>query len=114
MCEVGVAGIGFALPAAVVGQMGEVDGVVNCLRVEGGVAGVVVFEEHGLFFVREGASGHDDDEVVDVLMQLVQPDLEPVKLRADGEQVVDLARPAACWVYCWIVRATIALGLIDR
>lgn len=73
--------------------------------------GPVLLDHQRLAQARERAGGLDDHEVVDVRVQRAQPDLQPVQLVVDHDEVVDLAALVPRWEGRPVVRGTQQLGL---
>lgn len=70
--------------------------MVDDLFVEGSEAVPVLFQVKGFVKAGEGPRCLDDDEVIDLLMQRVQSNFEPLQLVIYHEQVIDLSFCLLC------------------
>lgn len=65
--------------------------MVDHLVVEALEAVPVVEHNQGLVAALECLGRLDNDEVVDVIVHCLEPNLQPIQLRVDHDEVVDLA-----------------------
>ena len=87
--------------------------MVYDLRVEVLEAVKVGFEVEWFRVSGEGACCFDDDEVVNLMLELMHANLEPVKLGVYENEVVDFAARCAVGVGCQVVGGAKRFSLVN-
>lgn len=85
--------------------------VVDYLVAEGLEAWPVLGKSEVFGEAGEGCGGFEDHEVVNVFVEFVQADLEPVELCVDHDQIVDLSPNVSTWERFPLMYRAVACGI---